>query len=545
MKKLYLCLLALSAALPSFAKSSATITSIPEPAVANRALKINIKTDDLGSTVYCYTWCEEVNSSKKSPEWDWTEVLTDYFKMSGSGGSYTFTIDNIQTFYGLTDGELAGLTKLGFIARTSSAQTVDCFVEVTQPVENAYSGGDGSETNPYIISTAADLKTLSETAVDWMPGLYFTQNADIDASTLQQPVGTKSSPFKGVYDGGGHSVKNLQLANVNIGESVGLFGAIDGATIKDLGVVDASISGKSWVGLLVGYAASGTIDRCFSTGTVTAGSICAGGLVGENAGAKISNCYSGATVTNANDHATGGLVGKNTGEITNVYATGEVSGYDYVGGVVGVNYGTVSSSVSINSKVTSTNDFVGRFGGNNNSLNSSTNNYSWTRIAVSRASCSSSLGYGDEATSLSSAVLGYYERFKSATGWDFETVWQWETDTESEYGRGYPVLQDLDNQENVVPAEFFSISTGIESVDADDAFIAVGPNPTVGEIRIDATDALGKCAVFNLSGALIAADDAAGASSLGLDLSDAPAGMYILHVSTAQGAKSTYKIIKK
>ncbi|MCX5899472.1 MAG: fused MFS/spermidine synthase, partial [Proteobacteria bacterium] len=63
-----------------------------------------------------------------------------------------------------------------------------------------------------------------------------------------------------------------------------------------------------------------------------------GGLVGINQG-TMSNCHSTATVTGT---ATGGLIGQNsTGSLSNCYSTGNVSGWVNVGGLIGSNGGTV------------------------------------------------------------------------------------------------------------------------------------------------------------------------------------------------------------
>ena len=107
-------LLTVSAAWPLFADGfSAQITSVPSPAVTNKALEVRIETQDMGSEVYCYTWCKDLNGTEKAP-WTWEGVNTDKFRMSGSGGTYTLSIPDIKAFYGLTDQELTGLKKLGF-----------------------------------------------------------------------------------------------------------------------------------------------------------------------------------------------------------------------------------------------------------------------------------------------------------------------------------------------------------------------------------------------------------------------------------------------
>ena len=116
MKKFHLCLLGLLTSLPSWsAGSNATVTTNPSPALSGSPLEVTITTDNLGTEVFCYTWCADINGSSKSP-WQWGDVHTDKFRMSGSNGVYTLKIADIKQFYGLSDSELQGLKKLGFIA---------------------------------------------------------------------------------------------------------------------------------------------------------------------------------------------------------------------------------------------------------------------------------------------------------------------------------------------------------------------------------------------------------------------------------------------
>jgi hypothetical protein len=74
-----------------------------------------------------------------------------------------------------------------------------------------------------------------------------------------------------------------------------------------------------------------------------------GGLVGDNEG-TISNSYSSGSVTGISQ-SVGGLVGDNRGgTVSNSYSTGSVTGDYWVGGLVGQNeYGTVSNSYSTGS----------------------------------------------------------------------------------------------------------------------------------------------------------------------------------------------------
>ena len=187
------------------------------------------------------------------------------------------------------------------------------------------------------------------------------------------PIGNSGTAFTGQFDGLGHTISNLSINRPN-DDYVGLFGYTSGASLRNVGVVDASITGRSNVGALVGYNDYSKIDNSYSTGTVTGEyhnegiySVYVGGLVGYNNHSNISNSHSGATVTGtvftlygsddeAGDANVGGLVGYNdSGNINNAYTTGNVTGTGgvaycaddeagdaNVGGLVGYNTGTTA-----------------------------------------------------------------------------------------------------------------------------------------------------------------------------------------------------------
>ncbi|MGB6873807.1 MAG: GLUG motif-containing protein [Dehalococcoidia bacterium] len=163
-----------------------------------------------------------------------------------------------------------------------------------------------------------------------------------------QPIGT----FTGSFDGQGYEIRDLHDA--------GLFGRVfPRGVIKDVGVVNATVTGEWNVGSLAGEN-WGTVSNCYSSGNVT-GDSRVGGLVGWNRG-TVSNCYSSGNVTG--DEGIGGLVGENWDIVSNCYSSGNVTGDENVGGLVGVNpAGTVSNSYSTGS-VTG-NSYVGGLAGGN------------------------------------------------------------------------------------------------------------------------------------------------------------------------------------
>jgi filamentous hemagglutinin family protein len=219
------------------------------------------------------------------------------------------------------------------------------------------------------------------------PAGSYALGSNIDASSTSswnggagfQPIAS----FSGVFDGLGHTVNNLVI-NLPATNSVGFFADSSG-TIQNVGLTGASVTGgASWAGGLVGNN-SGTISNSYVTGSVSAANY-GGGLVGTNSG-SITNSYSTATVAGA--VKVGGLVGLNGGTITNSYATGAVSAAGTVGGLVGYNYGTVNGSYATGVVTAATNSFdVGGLVGSN--YNMVTNSYATG--AVNGASGSTDVG---------------------------------------------------------------------------------------------------------------------------------------------------------
>ncbi len=540
MKRKVLCLLCASAAaMSAYADGEqASVTSSPSPIVSTKPFEVTIQTSDLGSDVYCYTWAV-AGTEEFAASGDWDGAINAKFKMTGSAGTYKLSVDDIMAFYGMTESQLEGVTKIGFIARTSSGrQTADVFAEVVQGRKNAYSGGEGTVQSPFVLKTTDDILALSTTSMDWADDVYFIMGADITVGEFSG-IGTKSSPFKGNFDGKGYSLKNASVSNTAIGTSTGVFNAIDGATIRNLGVIDADINGTTFTGALAGYAASGTVERCFSSGTVTGTSICAGGLIGENAGATVSDCYSTAAVTNENDYATGGLVGKNKGVIKNTYASGKITAYNYAGGLTGANYGNVAASVAINASIEPTSDgaYIARFGGNNNEQNSTSGTLSWKEMPVKGASWS---GYGDHSADHNSSLLSR-STYSDLLGWDFADVWEWRT----EGSHSYPVLAGLNNQKDPATDEFYNGLSGVEIIDTDCRKLSVYPNPVNSIVNVEADKGIENVTVYTLSGQQVRKAECGGAATVTIECGDLTRGVYLLGVSLSDGTRAIEKIIKE
>ncbi|MFA7056960.1 MAG: PKD domain-containing protein, partial [Candidatus Cloacimonadales bacterium] len=185
-----------------------------------------------------------------------------------------------------------------------------------------------------------DLLYLSLTPAYWESGVYIEQTANIDASDTQvwnagkgfSPIGLNSN-FQGTYNGKGYTISNLYINRPDTND-IGLFGNIVSANISNVGLVNAQIVGKEYVGGLVSTSDSSTISNTYVTGSVNAGSGTIGGLVGFASESTMSNSYVTCSVSGTG--SVGGLIGVAwETNISNSYAIGLVSGSEAVGGLIG------------------------------------------------------------------------------------------------------------------------------------------------------------------------------------------------------------------
>ena len=281
-----------------------------------------------------------------------------------------------------------------------------------------------------IISTAEELKKLQGQALV----LSYELNADIDLGDMEW---TPVAIFYGTFNGNGYTVSNFKITTGR--QYVGLFGYNKGV-IKNLGVenftVNVSYSGNVYAGGLVGYNDGGSITNSYATGNVSATASSsnsnayayAGGLAGYNSGGSILNCYTtgnvSATASSSYSYAyAGGLVGYNSGDILNSYATGEVSATSSsarAGGLVGYNSGDITNSyaagnVSATSTYTASSSNSKAYAGGLVGYNSGdiTNSYAAGNVVSATSSSSYSdvyagglVGYNDGGSITNSYATG-------------------------------------------------------------------------------------------------------------------------------------------
>ena len=176
---------------------------------------------------------------------------------------------------------------------------------------------------------------------------YLACDLDLRGGSLV-PIGKADAPFTGVFNGGGHTIRALNLTPADGAGAVGLF-AYSRGIISDLTLSDVSVSytapgdGRSYYfGCLVGYG-TGTLRNCSVSGTLTlslgaseeygSNYLRAGGLIGYNGyGGALTGCKTDLTClmqtaqTAGNGYLLyGGIAGENSGRISLCESAGSMT----------------------------------------------------------------------------------------------------------------------------------------------------------------------------------------------------------------------------
>ena len=147
------------------------------------------------------------------------------------------------------------------------------------------------ENDTYMVYNADGLKAFADAVNGSKTGLNCTLTSNIALTGEWTPIGNSySNAYAGTFDGDGHTISGLQVSG---GDCVGLFGYVNGGTVKNLNLVVTSVSGSSNVGSVVGRNYDGTIQGCMVTGgSIKAnGRAAVGGVVGYNGIGSITDCY--------------------------------------------------------------------------------------------------------------------------------------------------------------------------------------------------------------------------------------------------------------
>ena len=291
---------------------------------------------------------------------------------------------SVDVCYGKDGWEAAPYTR---VERKSALTAVRAELYDINYAAGLFSGGDGSEANPYLIASAGDFKALA-TAVNstdakygatsagtffGSAGAHYQQTADIDFAEGESKgalsdymIGSSSAPFKGSYNGKNgetqHTISNFAITGT---DNTGLFGYCAGAVISNVKVAGASLTGVQNIACIIGYANKGTVSGCETTAdcSVVATDANVAGISGNcYGGAEFNACINRASVTveGTAGNNFGGIVGyTDNGKLVGCHNYGTISGTKQVGGISGrFNAGSITDCHN-SGNVTGTGQYIG------------------------------------------------------------------------------------------------------------------------------------------------------------------------------------------
>jgi len=215
-------------------------------------------------------------------------------------------------------------------------------------------------------SSGLTLQGLQPYLNTYPPFAHIAIGADIDASvTSAWDSGRGFLPLDGSYmqelTGLGHRIDGLHISRTST-PYVGLFSTSYGI-IKDLGITNAYISGRSAVGPFAGLGGETAFINCYTSNcevrSNSNGQVAVGGIAGnaryvadsyaENVFVHASNGNgAGGIVAATGNSVVGGRLGNYPGDtITRCWSSGIVHGLNELGGIIGNNSGSISNSYSL------------------------------------------------------------------------------------------------------------------------------------------------------------------------------------------------------
>ena len=206
-----------------------------------------------------------------------------------------------------------------------------------------FSGGSGTQSDPYLISTPGDIQHLATsvnsgtTGITW-DGVYFEQTNDIDYGSYKAwPIGRDSNHrFGGHYNGRSFAIRNYKYSNVDERyKCCGLFGYVCGASngrggyepcslenivLENCNIDSRELSETGYTAGICAYAYAATISNCRVTGTIQGPSYTGGITAHYSNYSTIKNCFADVTVVTTSNIQTnkGKIIGYTPIGLSNV-----------------------------------------------------------------------------------------------------------------------------------------------------------------------------------------------------------------------------------
>lgn len=339
--------------------------------------------------------------------------LDDLFTLARTESWYTDTSNwynsssylwDFETVWGIDENINGGLPYL----RDVSGLTPNFQENWINHYADSFAGGTGTESDPYLISTAEELARMAyliNNTSNYSTS-HFQLTDDIDLSDYWwTPIGTTTNVFAGNFNGAGYKIYRIYTPSMSQ-NNVGLFGVVSGnenayANISNVEVKQGIIQGYQNVGSIVGSGSYLNIDNVKGSVIIYGETNNVGGIIGQAAsnvritysssecnvisfsgdnvggisgfGGEIEFCSSLSGVGGENN--VGGLVGSASQNVENSYNRGAIAGRtSNAGGLVGNLQENVTAATSYNTGFVSSRNGAGGIVGYNSGIVKSTFN---------------------------------------------------------------------------------------------------------------------------------------------------------------------------
>ena len=282
----------------------------------------------------------------------------DTTKDSNGGNSNTLTNAGIFSTVGkdgvvkdvnIYSGTFTGTTTAGAVAGVNSGRIEGIVTFGNTVTSNGNAGGIVGVNNSGSFSK-------NETTGSTNDGVLTNGIYDVEStgSVIAGSSTAVAGGLVGTNDGGlansfSDSAVTVKVDNQNPVTTAGGLGGVVGVNtekgnvqyVDSLGVTNGGATGSSNIGGIIGTN-NGNMYSGYNE-SIVSGNDKVGGIIGENkSGKTVSNVVNATSVTGAtkgNDISeyVGGLVGSNSGSVTNGRNNGTITGTNYVGGMVGSN----------------------------------------------------------------------------------------------------------------------------------------------------------------------------------------------------------------
>lgn len=299
--------------------------------VAKITLPKTLTTIERGAFINMKSLKIMVCNATSAPAWSWNDIFSD------KGTKESMTNMAAERIMYIPEGHESSYLSTKFDGTSYGKETVGWQEAFTRIYE--------MNDEPQEITSLQDLKDFRDAVnsgnkYKGSNNKMVTLTADLDLSSIDNwtPIGTSVHPFDGVFNGGGHVIKNLNVSGSS--NNNGLFGYATKATIYNMHLLNPTVSGPDYVGTVVGYVDG---DSHITDILVT------------------SNCDGNDGYTaKATDGSVGGIVGRaNNATIERCLFNGWVKGTGWTGGIIGnVNTNVTITDCSASDFVQNTKDLL-------------------------------------------------------------------------------------------------------------------------------------------------------------------------------------------